>query len=112
MLHSRTMLTFALVLATLAGRLSDRTTGQPLPDVSVSLSPGHHSVKTDAGGRFTIAGLKAGTYTLTFESNDVPAQTDVVKLRSGQRRVLTVTVCTTSLDYRCDPGGSAEGGGG
>jgi protocatechuate 3,4-dioxygenase beta subunit len=82
----------------LSGRVLDRTTGQPLPHVRVS--SGTASATTDARGRFTLRGLRAGNVNLLLESDDVPAQHATVKVGDGTTR-RDLRVCSTTLDYNC-----------
>jgi len=52
------------------GILSGRVTtpaGAPVADVLVSLPDLHRSTTTDTSGRYSIAGLPAGTFTVTFQ---------------------------------------------
>src|SRR5579883_2831871 len=56
------------VQGNLTGTVQDATTHAPLPDVHViAKSPsGTFSGATDAGGHFTLLGLPADTYTVSF----------------------------------------------
>src|SRR5579872_2504307 len=59
------------VQGNLTGMVEDASTGKPLADVHVAAqSPsGSFSGTTDAGGRFTLLGLPADTYTVSFTKN-------------------------------------------
>jgi len=96
----------ALVLAVLAGRVTDATTGQPLPHVTITI--GSHHATTDAHGAYRMTGLSPGHYTLSAASNDVPPQrrTAVVKQQSADT-ILNLVLCSTTLDYGC--GGAGPG---
>jgi len=87
-----------LALALLAGRVLDRTTGQPLAHVRVS--SGHVSATTDAAGHFVLRGLHAGRADLLLESDDVPAQHASVTLGTGTTH-RDLRACSTTLDYNC-----------
>src|SRR5580700_11405397 len=105
--HTRSILSMALILATFAGRLVDVTTGQPLPGVRLVLSgPSTAAVTSDRLGRFSIKGLKAGSYTAIIQGKDVPPQRTSVHLRAGIN-VLDLRICSATLDYHC---GDAGGG--
>jgi protocatechuate 3,4-dioxygenase beta subunit len=98
----------ALALALLAGRVLDRTTGQPLAHVRVS--SGHVSATTDAAGRFTLRGLPPGHADVLLESDDVPAQHASVTLGPGTTH-RDLRACSTTLDYNCSSPGAPSGPG-
>lgn len=89
-----------LLAAVLIGTVSDRTTGQPLPGVSVSIGSVHAVTRAD--GSFKLAGLKAGRTTLHAESDDVPPQHFAVTVGKASLRA-NLRVCSTTLDYNCGP---------
>ena len=91
--------TLALVLIVLSGRVLDRTTGQPLPGVTITTLAGKHA-KTDAKGRYALRGLHLGVLVLTLESDDVPPQRVEVRIRSS-KTVRDMRACSTTLDYNC-----------
>jgi hypothetical protein len=105
--YTRSIACLALALATFSGTLVDTTTGQPLSKVRVHLSgPSTADATSDEHGRFTLKDLKAGAYSVTLQSNDVPPQTFKVTLHDKQTLVLTMKACSTTLDYHCaGPGG-------
>ncbi|HEV3154690.1 MAG TPA: carboxypeptidase-like regulatory domain-containing protein [Candidatus Baltobacteraceae bacterium] len=59
------------VQGNLTGTVQDASTGKPLADVHVTAtSPsGNFTGSTDAGGHFTLLGLPADTYTVSFTKN-------------------------------------------
>jgi iron complex outermembrane receptor protein len=74
-LHQESVMHFlALLLTTLVsgsiGVLAGRVTssaGAPIAEVQVSLQELRRSTETDSAGRYSIANVPAGTYTLTFQ---------------------------------------------
>jgi protocatechuate 3,4-dioxygenase beta subunit len=98
---------FAAVAAVLFGRITDITTGQPLPNVRVVA--GSHAATTDAHGAYRIVGLPPGHYTLTVRSSDVPPQHFNVDVKGSNASMqFDLRACSTTLDYMC--GGPAPGG--
>lgn len=107
--RSRLLTTCAsLAFALLLGHITDRTTGQPLRGVHVAVESTHaapHAV-TDAHGRFRLAGVRPGTVTLRYFSDDVPPQTLTVDVH-GSKQAISITACSTTLDYSCASGGGS-----
>ena len=101
----------ALVLIVLSGRILDRTTGQPLPNVRVTTSSGARAT-SDVAGRYALRGLRGPSVTVTLESDDVPPQHIDVRLKAP-RTLRDLRACSTTLDYRCGaPAPSDASGGG
>lgn len=96
----------ALALAVLAGHVTDRTTGQPLPGVHVALSGGGSlSAVTNSDGGYHIRNVKPGHYTVTLSSNDVlPQHYDVTIRPTDKTRTADFVACSTTLDYNCSGG--------
>jgi protocatechuate 3,4-dioxygenase beta subunit len=98
--------TAAFALAVLTGHVTDATTGQPLPNVSIAI--GSHRSITDAHGAYRLTGLTPGRYTLTARSDDVPPQDRDVVVKQNAQTTLDLVLCSTTLDYGCG-GGSGPG---
>jgi Carboxypeptidase regulatory-like domain len=96
---NRFSLVAALALAVLAGTISDRTTGQPMPGVTVTLGAVHATSKAD--GSYRLAGVKPGHATLTVSSDDVPPQHLPVTIGTAATSRADLRVCSTTLDYNC-----------
>jgi hypothetical protein len=88
----------ALMFAVLLGTISDRTTGQPMAGVDVSLGSVHATSRSD--GSYKLAGVKPGHATLTVSSDDVPPQHLPVTIGPAASRA-DLRVCSTTLDYNC-----------
>jgi hypothetical protein len=84
--------------AVLIGTLTDRTTGQPMPGVVVTL--GNVRATSHADGTFRLNGVKPGHATLSVSSDDVPPQTFPVTVGASTSHV-ALRVCSTTLDYNC-----------
>ena len=91
--------------------LTDATTGQPLPGVSVTAVHGsqRHTAGTDRNGKFRLQ-LPAGTYTMTWQSSDVPAGRSTGVRVHDDTTTFNIKACSTTLDYNC--GNAAPGSGG
>jgi hypothetical protein len=99
-MHARSSLIAVWALAVLVGNLGDRTTGQPLAGVVVTLGSAHATSHAD--GSFRLTGLKPGRATLSVSSDDVPPQQFPVTVGASTTRV-NLRVCSTTLDYNCGP---------
>jgi protocatechuate 3,4-dioxygenase beta subunit len=90
----------AFALAVLVGHVTDKTTGQPLPNVTIAI--GAHHTTTDANGAYRLGGLTPGNYTLSASSDDVlPQHRNVVLKQQSLPTTLDLTLCSTTLDYGC-----------
>jgi hypothetical protein len=99
-MHARSSLIAVWALAVLVGNLGDRTTGQPLAGVLVTLGKAHATSHAD--GSFRLTGLKPGRATLSVSSDDVPPQQFPVTVGATTTHV-NLRVCSTTLDYNCGP---------
>jgi hypothetical protein len=86
------------MLAVLIGSIADRTTGQPMPGVTVTLGAAHAVSRAD--GSFKLNGVKPGHATLTLSSDDVPPQHLPVTIGPATSHAV-LRVCSTTLDYNC-----------
>jgi protocatechuate 3,4-dioxygenase beta subunit len=87
-------------LVVLVGRVSDATTGQPLPHVTIAV--GSQQTTTDEHGAYRLTGVRPGRYTLTASSKDVPPQHRSVVIRQQSApTTLDLVLCSTTLDYSC-----------
>lgn len=97
-MKSTSALALALALATISGHILDRTTGQPLPGVTVAAAGA--KATTDARGSYVLKGVPSGGQTLTVRSNDVPPQHFRLTVKAPATRFDT-RVCSMTLDYNC-----------
>lgn len=89
----------SLAIAVLAGHVTDATTGQPLPNVTISI--GSHRTTSDKHGAYRLTGLTPGRYTLSASSKDVPPQQRSVNVGRSAQTTLNLVLCSTTLDYSC-----------
>jgi hypothetical protein len=97
-----------LTLTLLVGQMTDRTTGQPLRGVQITVLSGGRVLRaaTGADGRFRLPGLQPGPRTLHYSSADVPPQSLKLTVH-GARQSIAITACSTTLDYSCETGGGS-----
>jgi len=88
----------SLVFAILIGTISDRTTGQPLSGVVVTVGSVHATSHDD--GSYKLSGVTPGKTSLLVNSDDVPPQRFPVTVGPATTRV-NLRVCSTTLDYNC-----------
>ncbi len=94
----RASLLSAFAVVAISGHVLDRTTGQPLAHVRVTVGAAHAT--TDARGTFTLRGVKAGRADVAVESDDVPLQHFAIDVAPHATH-LDIHACSTTLDYNC-----------
>lgn len=94
----RNELAIALALATVSGQILDRTTGQPLPGITVAVGSRHAT--TNNNGAYVLKAVPPGTQTVTVRSNDVPPQHFRLTVKAPATHFDT-RVCSMTLDYNC-----------
>lgn len=67
----------------IAGSVSDRTTGEPVATVNVSIKPGGSSTVTGSDGTFTFRNLEEGSYTLTITKEGYKQSNSTVAVHAG-----------------------------
>jgi len=88
-------------LAVLLGHITDATTGQSMPGVTVSLSGATtRTTKSGPTGAYRFANVAPGKYRLTIVSSDVPTHHQRIAVR-GKTAVVNIAACSTTLDYSC-----------
>jgi carboxypeptidase family protein len=98
----------AAAIVVLSGHVTDRTTGQALPGVTIR-SGAAHTVSA-ASGLYRLR-LSPGFHTLTASSHDVPPQKFSVTVRAAGSRY-DFKVCSTTLDFHCGTPDLPNGAGG
>jgi hypothetical protein len=85
---ARTTLNFSLKKATvttgtISGTVTNSAGGAVIAGASVSLTPGTYAAETDSVGKYTIAGIVAGTYTETISNTGFTTATQQVTITAG-----------------------------
>lgn len=70
-------------VGSIAGSVSDRTTGEPVATVNVLMSPGGSSTVTGSDGTFTFRNLEEGEYTLTITKEGYKQNSSTITVRPG-----------------------------
>ncbi len=95
----------------ITGSVSDKTTGEPVATVNVSLSPGGQSTVTGSDGTFGFAELDAGTYTVAIRKEGYLANEGKFSVVQGkqmpahlliERIPAVVTTDPTIVDFGSD----------
>ncbi len=68
----------------IAGSVSDRTTGEPVATVNVSINPCSSSTVTGNDGTFTFRNLDEGIYTLTITKEGYKQDSSTISVRVGE----------------------------
>lgn len=68
----------------IAGSVSDKTTGEPVATVNVTLTPGEKSTVTGSDGSFSFTGLEPREYTVSISKEGYTPNTGKVTVDPGQ----------------------------
>ena len=74
-------------LATIRGNIKDPSENG-IPNVNVSLSPGHRGSSTNENGDFTLSEIEPGNYLLTLTNVGFAAETKQIEVKSGETLML------------------------
>jgi hypothetical protein len=82
----------------IAGRVVDASSGQPIPSVQVTIEGTNFSVLTDWSGRYLIAGVPAGTWTVSGRTIGYAAKLVTgVELAEGATVELNITLIAAAI---------------
>ena len=70
-------------VGSIVGSVADRTTGEPVATVNVTIEPGGSSTVTGSDGAFNFRNLEAGSYTLTIRKEGYKENSSKVSVRAG-----------------------------
>lgn len=76
----------------IAGSVSDRTTGEPVATVNVSLTPGGTSAVTGSDGSFSFVNLAPGNYTLLINKEGYKQNTLSTIVKVGEPTSIHMTI--------------------
>lgn len=72
------------IFGSIHGVVTDYSTGQPLDNATIVLSPGGISKNSDASGYYRFENLEAGQYTITVQKQGYQANRKTVSAVSGE----------------------------
>jgi hypothetical protein len=98
----------AAAIVVLSGHVTDRTTGQGLPGVTIRA--GAAQAVSGKGGAYRLR-LSPGFHTLSASSRDVPPQRFTVTVRASGSH-FDFKACSTTLDFHCGTPDAPNGAGG
>ena len=76
----------------IAGSVSDRTTGEPVTTVNVSISPGGSQTVTGSDGSFSFVNLEPGEYTLSIRKEGYTPNTVNATVKAGTPTSVHMTI--------------------
>lgn len=71
-------------IGSISGSVSDRTTGEPVSTVNVTLTPGGRSTVTGSDGSFSFTQLDPGSYTVGISKEGYTPNTGTVQVKAGK----------------------------
>lgn len=77
--------------AILTGTVTDEASGKALAGIHIDVSDGR-AASTDGSGRYRLAGIAAGTYTVRFRWLGYAPRTETVTLAAGETRTLDLAL--------------------
>lgn len=79
-------------VGSIAGSVSDRTTGEPVSTVTVSLTPGGSSTVTGSDGSFSFNKLEPGKYTISISKEGYKSTTVSANVKGGAPTSVHMTI--------------------
>ena len=73
-----------VVLGSIYGVVTDRSTGEPIRNAEVTLSPGNKTTITGSGGIFEFVNLESGQYSVSVEAVDYQYNNKMVTVVAGE----------------------------
>lgn len=76
----------------ISGSIVDKTTGEPVSNVNVSISPGGSKTVTGSDGSFSFVNLEEGSYTLSISKEGYTQATTSVTVKAGASTPVHITI--------------------
>ncbi|MFQ5677518.1 MAG: carboxypeptidase-like regulatory domain-containing protein, partial [bacterium] len=87
-------------LATIRGKVIDKSTHKPVPNASVQIAGTTIGDEADAGGNYVLSHLKAGTYYVKAMRIGYEEKVEKVVLNTGEDKTYDIYVTPTTLTLR------------
>ena len=84
------------IYGTISGKVTDVSTGNPLPAAQVTLVPSSKTIQTTEDGTFSFSGLDEGQYTVSVQKDGYQANRKNVTVVSGETTDIVVTLSVIS----------------
>lgn len=78
------------IYGTISGKVTDASSGNPLPTAQVTLVPGSKTIQTSDDGTFSFSGLEEGQYTVSVQKDGYQANRKNVNVVSGEKTSIIV----------------------
>lgn len=89
-------------VGSIAGTVSDITTGEPLSNVTVSLSPGGSSTVTGSDGSFSYSNITPGVYTLSIRKEGYNPSSITASVKGGETTPIHITLGRIPASLKSD----------
>ncbi len=80
------------VFGSIAGHVSDYSTGDPLANAQVTLVPGAKTIQTSSDGSFSFTNLDEGLYTVSVQKDGYQANRKNVNIISGEETEIVIAL--------------------
>lgn len=115
---TKTTLNFALTkttvtTGTLGGTVTNAATGAAVAGAAIATNTGGYSATTGSDGKYSIAGVTAGTYNVTCTATGMTAQTKSATITAGLTTTLNFALASSSasiISLAATPGSFVERG--
>ena len=80
------------IYGSIAGSVSDKTTGEPVSTVNVTLTPGGSSTVTGSDGSFSFTNLEPGEYAIIVNKENYSSYSQQINVRPGESTALHILI--------------------
>lgn len=80
------------IFGSIAGHVTDYSTGDPLANAQVTLVPGAKTIQTSSDGSFSFTNLDEGLYTVSVQKDGYQANRKNVNIISGEETEIVIAL--------------------